>query len=607
MPNAFNFSASPFDCLNPQERRLVREHVDVGYYREGDTMLAPGLTPSHLFILIKGHVRQWDGEELVATYGPDDCFDGRALLAGKVSDRFVAAEEVVCYELRQEAVTSLIASNAAFGALLFSDLGQKLSALSQRQSQHELQSLTLARVDEAFLRPAHQVDADADIVSVARFMQAHRTDSVLVRDRRATPERLGIFSTTGLQGAVLDGRALDQLPVGDLATFSLITVKPSDQLGDAMALMLSRRVHRVVVVEGEAIRGVLEALDLFSFLSNHSHLISLQIDQAEDMEGLSRAAAQITRMISLMHRSGMRVGLIARLVQQLNSQLFERAWRMLAPPELVANSCLFVMGSEGRGEQLLKTDQDNGMILRDGYQPPADLDRICQRFSDALSSFGYPECPGRIMVNNPDWRAPLADFARRTREWLILPDPDSLMKLAIFMDAHAVCGDAALLTEVRDGVMALTPDNQAVLGRFAAAITAFGESQGWWNRLFSLGEPDRGMDIKREGIFPLVHGIRSLALARRLSETGTAARIEALVADGTLDTTMGAELGESLAFFMGLKLKAGLAELDTDRPVSGRIDLDRLTGLERDLLKDTLGAVKRFKAVLRQRFHLDAL
>jgi CBS domain-containing protein len=77
---------------------------------------------------------------------------------------------------------------------------------------------------------------------------------------------------------------------------------------------------------------------------------------------------------------------------------------MVAPAELVDNSCLFVMGSEGRGEQLLKTDQDNGLVLRDGYAPPPDLAAICQRFSEVLASFGYPECPGGIMVSNPDWR-----------------------------------------------------------------------------------------------------------------------------------------------------------------------------------------------------------
>jgi CBS domain-containing protein len=86
----FDFSVSPFDCLSTDEQRLVRDHVDVGYYREGATLLAPGVEPEHLFVVIKGRVQQFDGDEPVASYGPDDCFDGRALVAGKASSRFVA-------------------------------------------------------------------------------------------------------------------------------------------------------------------------------------------------------------------------------------------------------------------------------------------------------------------------------------------------------------------------------------------------------------------------------------------------------------------------------------------------------------------------------------
>ena len=607
MPNAFNFSASPFDCLNPDEQRLVRDSVDVAYFPQGETILDVGIAPTHLFIIIKGFVTQMEGDEVITTYGPDDCFDGRALVAGKVSSRFVAAEEVVAYQLVHQAVSDLIASNATFGALLFSDLGNKLSALSHRRSQHELQSLTLSRVDEAFLRPAHFVDASTDILSVVKVFQAQRSSNVLVRDARAVPPRMGIFTATSLQRAILDGRPLDQLAVGELANFSLIEVRPSDQLGDAMAVMLKRRVHRVVVAEGEQVLGILEALDLFSFLSNQSHLITVEIEEARDLAGLSQAAARITRMMALLHRSGSRVNLIAKLVQQLNARLFERAWQLIAPPDLVANSCLFVMGSEGRGEQLLKTDQDNGLILRDGFAPPDDLAALCQQFSAALASFGYPPCPGNIMLSNPQWCKSASEFGQMTRQWLILPDADSLMNLAIFMDAHAVSGDAHLLAEVQDGLMKLATDNDALLGRFAAAIDAFTSSVGWWNRLLGLGDDETYLNLKKEGIFPLVHGVRSLALAHRVTETSTAGRIAALVRDGWLAPDMGTDLTDSLYFFMGLKLKAGLAELDTGKAVTGTLSVARLSSLDRDLLKDTLGVVKRFKALLRHRFHLEAI
>lgn len=608
MPSAFNFNASPFDCLTPEQRRLVQNNVDIAYFPQGDTILALGVQPTHLFVIIKGYVQQFDGNEVINTYGPDDCFDGRGLVAGKVSSRFVAAEEVVAYQLAKQAVSDLIADNATFGALLFSDLSNKLSALSERQSQHELQSLTLARVDAAHIQPPRFVDAGTSVLDVVKLFQAQRINAVLVRDTGRTPPALGIFTSTGVQKAVLRGTPLDQLPVGELTNYALISVRPDDLVGDALTAMIKHKVRRLLVADGEHITGVLEALDLFGFLSNQSYQINEQILAAQDLDALKRAASQTTRLITLLQRNGTKVSLIARLVQELNLRLFERAWRLIAPADLVANSCLFVMGSEGRGEQLLKTDQDNGLVLRDGYVCSVDLAVVCQQFSDALADFGYPVCPGNIMVSNPHWRQSVSDFSQMVRMWSVTASPDSLMELAIFLDAHAVCGDTTLLDTVRNAVFELTSGNDAMLARFAAAIHFFGSSAGWWNRLLNLGDKgDEHLDIKKVGTFPLVHGVRSLALAQRLTEVSTVARIEALVAAGKLPEKLGADLIDSLHFFMGLKLKAGLQELETGHAVSGAIQVDKLSSLDRDLLKDTLGVVKLFKTLLSQRFHLEAL
>ncbi len=623
MPNAFNFAASPFDCLTSSERQLVRDNVDIAYFRSGATVLQPGVQPAHLFVLIKGHVRQLDGVEVVGSYGPDDCFDGRALVAGRTGSRFVAAEEVLAYQLAKQAVSDLILQNATFGALLFADLSKKLSALAQRDNQHEQQTLSLARVAQAVVRPATTVDGATDIVSVVKLFQAQRTGSVLVRDARTDPPRLGVFTTSGLQRAILHGTPLAQLPVRELASFQLVTVRPDDHLYDALALMIRHQVQRVVVVEAVVDGlvtdlqpiGFLEQIDLLSFLSNHSYLITRRILDAPDTAALAQAAAQISGLIGLLHRGGTKVSLIARLVQALNAKLFERAWQLIAPPALVANSCLFVMGSEGRGEQLLKTDQDNGLVLRDGYEAPVDLANICQQFSDALASFGYPPCPGHIMVSNPQWRQTASAFGHTVRGWLLAPSADSLMALAIFFDAHAVCGETSLLDQVRAEIFALATDNDAMLARFAAAIDAFeGQHGGWWARLLTIGDSDREpLDLKKAGIFPLVHGVRSLALQWHITATGTLDRINALLAAGKLPADLAPELIDSLQFFMRLALQQGLDALELGHTgadtakASRAIDLGQLSSLDRDLLKDTLAVVKRFKVWLRQRYRLDVL
>ena len=209
------------------------------------------------------------------------------------------------------------------------------------------------------------------------------------------------------------------------------------------------------------------------------------------------------------------------------------------------------------------------------------------------------------MLSNPAWRMPVADFSRTVREWLVMPSPDSLMNLAIFLDAHAVAGDAALLAGVRDALWSLATDNDVMLARFAAAIDLFSGSGRWWHRL--LGDGADRLDLKKEGIFPIVHGVRSLALAHRVADTATTERLIRLVDAQVLDADMARDLTDALQLLMMLKLKAGLAELDRGQAVSGAVDPQSLSTLERDLLKDALGVVKRFKALLRQRFRLNAL
>ncbi len=212
------------------------------------------------------------------------------------------------------------------------------------------------------------------------------------------------------------------------------------------------------------------------------------------------------------------------------------------------------------------------------------------------------------MLTNPLWRAPLAEFRQNIRGWIYGADPEGPMHLAIFMDAVSVAGDASLLHQAKQFVQDFLPDNDAFLARFASAVEQFTEPTGWWARLTGQrGRDEPDFDLKKLGTFPIVHGVRSLALQAHVSALGTAERLRTLVEAKRLDADLARDLVESLRFLMGLKLKNNLAQRQLGQPASNLVRMSALSTLDRDRLKECLAIIKRFRQHLQVHFKLGAL
>ena len=303
----------------------------------------------------------------------------------------------------------------------------------------------------------------------------------------------------------------------------------------------------------------------------------MQIVQAADLEALKAAAQQITRLIALLDRGGTKVSQIAKLVQELNAKLFERAWQMIAPAALAANSCLFVMGSEGRGEQLLKTDQDNGLVLRDGFPiDEAELAAVCERFSAALGDSATPyarphhaQQPG-VATSRKRLRRGCASLAAAPGA----REPDGARHLS-----RRACrrGRRLALAAVRGEVDRLVASNDACSGASPARSTSFRKrapARGGIGCSRSASRTARRSTSRSRHLSPGARRAQPVArAAHRRHQQPRAAR-----SAGRCRTAVAAatDLADALQFLMALKLRAGLAELDTGRPVSGGVRLDRL-------------------------------
>jgi CBS domain-containing protein len=598
VPGALSFTTPPFDRLSDDERNRVRAASDIAVWPKGTTILRGDEAAEHLHVVLKGLVHELDGTEVLAAYGPGESFDAKALLSSPSNSAFVVRENTVCQLLPAALFIELTRANPHFGAWFHQELIERLREMAVRQANGEMTSFMMARIRQAFIHPATYIDASCTARDAVAAMKATRSTSLLVRDGEGEDARVGVLSDRDLRDAViLDGAPVTS-PVGPFTSYSMISLDIDDFLFNALVVMTKHGIRRVVVTEEGRIAGILEQVDLLGFLSNNSHIVAIRVERAGDLGDLRTASAEIPTLIQALHANGVKVQFIAEMVTALNRRIFAKLFELLAPPDLLENSCLIVMGSEGRGEQILKTDQDNGLILRDGYTCP-NLEAITAEFSKSLIDFGYPECPGKIMVNTPEWTRPLAGYRDAIHTWVHHPDEAAQLNLAIFYDAAAVAGDVTLLDKARDYLLDVLASNDVFFSHFARPTLSFDTPIGLFSTL--RGEQ---LDIKKGGIFPLVHGVRSLALEKRMTERNTLDRIEKLHTLGVFDRTMATELSESLLAMMELRLKLRLAAGDIGTQTDNFIRPDQLNRLERDLLKDSLSIVKRFKEFITYHFHL---
>lgn len=177
-------------------------------------------------------------------------------------------------------------------------------------------------------------------------------------------------------------------------------------------------------------------------------------------------------IIKALQAKGVKVNHISNLIGQLNTKVYKKLYQLIVPPNLQNDACFMVMGSEGRNEQIVKTDQDNALIVRDGVDVE-QYKEYMNKMTKTLIDFGYPPCEGNIMVSNPFWCKNVKDYEKETKRWIEAPDMQNYMDLAIFFDSFAVAGDKKLLIKLKDDLFDKLHDKDVFLAYFAKATLTF--------------------------------------------------------------------------------------------------------------------------------------
>lgn len=602
--DAFDFTVPPFDRLTAAEQSKVQAAVDIAYYRPGERIIAARDPVDTLFVVMKGLVAERKGEDIVTVYGAGDSVGAMALIHGAEANDCDAQEETLLHLLPRQLVLDLCRTNAGFERFFTYSVSERLAERANVESTRGMAAFMVARVHEAYLHPPITVPGSLGLRDAALLMKHHRATSLLVE---AADGRIGVLSGSDVrEAAIIREKPLDT-PVGDCATFGTIMVDADDFLFNAQVLMTRHAIRRLPVVRDGHIIGVLELLDLLSYMSSHSHLVAVQIDRAGTLPELAQAAMALDPLLAGLHGSGVKIRFIAEMVSDLSRKMQRRLYGFLATPELQQQSCLMVMGSEGRGEQIAKTDQDNALIVSDAVDPDA-LRSLCDQFTEAMLTFGYPRCPGNMMVSNPEWCRTESGFRDEIFHWVMTPSERSFLNLAAFLDGQAVAGDPLLLHRLRTYLFGRLTDNDGFLANFARPALSFETPIGFFHQLvLERGDHKGSIDIKKGGIFPVVHGVRALALEKHMHACNTFERIEGLSGEGVLDDAFAADLTEALQFLMEMRLAARVARSRAEG-VGGDnyVQAANLTKLQHDGLRDSLRIVKAFKQLLAHHFKLGS-
>lgn len=471
-----------------------------------------------------------------------------------------------------------------------------------RESDVETHALATARVRDVALRKPVCIPASATLREAAMAMRDHGVGCALIQDGADN----AVISDSSLRDALALGDVVPDWPARQVAYCPLSTIEAGAPLLDAMIQMQRLGVDYLLVTDQGRLATVLEEADVLGHFAIRANAISRMAARADQPTDLRPAAKAMVRLVGALLRSGMKPDRIGRLASEVNRAIFRRLFELLMPREVQQDVCFIVMGSEGRSEQILPTDQDNALIVRDGL----DVESImpaCAAITGALINLGYPRCPGDIMISNPDWVLTQSQFRLRIANWIASNSNDDVMNLAIFFDAEAVAGDAHLLDRVKSMLFEGSACSEAFYARFASAVNSFRVPIGVFSRLQveRSGEWAGTLDIKKGGIFPIVHGIRALALEKQLKVTPTVDRIDALIANRGIDGRLGPNVAEAFGYLCTFRAESGLAAVEADRPGSNRIRPSELTRIEQQILAESLRVVVQLRRMIGQNFRLD--
>lgn len=618
----------PFDMIPEEELKLLAGAVTITFKEDQTMIFSEGDPPGvHFYVLKAGCVMLYDRDgRLVDQCDEGDIFGVRSMLSGKpyVMQAQVSKEALV-YQIPNKIFKPLIRKYPSVALYFASGLASGQTVLRKEEA------ATDAPVDLPE-EPLHLNDiisiegkkalvscsADQSVKEVASAMSLHGVGSMIIVDGKGAPT--GILTDTDLRKKVATGQVEISENVEKVMNSPVITIPNRLPVFEVILKMIDSGVHHLCITadgtdKSKAI-GVVSERDLLLVHSNDPAVLLKEIKQVNDTARLPALRDKAEKLVRMYLENEVSIRYISQVVSAINDALIIKAIdnaqaRLSAQgiPTPSAGFCWVSLGSEGREEQLLRTDQDNAVIYAQPEKGEEESTKdyylaLAKYATQTLDACGFEKCPADMMASNPKWCVSIDEWEAYFQGWIITPDAKALMFSTIFFDYRFIAGDQQLVTELDSRLKRIMDKERIFLNHLAKNATLNPPPLSFFKGFVveRSGEHAKEFDIKLRAMMPLVDAARVLSLDYGLmEEKNTIKRFEFLKEKDQKNARLYEEAALAYGILMRIRVLSGLEHRDSGRYVP----IDELSKFDKQRLRNAFDPVHDLQKLLEVKYQLS--
>lgn len=603
----------PSLAVLPEETlQRVAMAVDVRYFKAGSHIIEFGQPAEFWFVVRSGAVEVFRRDGTLYNRLTEGGYFGEAGLLQKKKVRFpvVALDDTLLYLVPGAVFTELFDTCEAFADQVETEDRTRLRQVVSRRE--ESNQLTSATAETLISREPVTLMHTATALDAARCMAEAGVSSLLILDGSGKSEKTavaGIITDRDLRTRLLAPGLGYDTPVSAIMTRNLITVEHNQLVFEAMLQMLRHNIHHLPVMRQDKPLGVIALSDVVHYESRNSLFVVSSIFRQTSVDGLvaliGDVHASFLRMVKEDASSRMVGSAMALIGRSFKQQLLALAEAELGPPPVPY--CFLALGSMARNEQLLVTDQDNALVLGNGFDPglhDAYFSALAAFVSDGLARCGYSYCSGGIMATNPKWRQPLKVWEGYFSQWIEQPTAETLLSANIFFDLDGVWGQTDWAEQLRKLIARKAKGNSRFLASMARNALLRTPPLGFFKDFVveADGRHSKAINLKRRGTAPMADLIRVHALAVGSLAQNSFERLQDVVAAGVLPPGRGQDLHDSLEFISTVRIRNQADDLAAGLAPDNSIEPDKLSAFERKSLRDAFSILGDAQTYLKFRY-----